>query len=128
MSDNLISEEVTRFVHRNLPSINHLNALIRLAAADGAVVSAGALADALRTSIDDARAVLGDLVRSDVASGTAEEAWIDPADTERASGAATIADANARFPVQLIRAIYERPPSAVQSFADAFRVRKNPNE
>ena len=94
----------------------------------GATLTAAALAEDVRTSVDDARVVLGDLVRSGLASGTEEEAWINPADTERASNAAMIADANARFPVQLIRAIYERPPSAVQSFADAFRVRKNPNE
>jgi DNA-binding IclR family transcriptional regulator len=35
-----------------------------------------------------------------------------------------LAEMNRRKPVTLVRAIYARPPRAVQSFADAFRLRK----
>ena len=33
-------------------------------------------------------------------------------------------EAQNRTPVQLIRAVYDRPPPALQSFADAFRIQK----
>jgi hypothetical protein len=38
--------------------------------------------------------------------------------------AMALAEMYRRFPVQVIRAVYERPPSPVQQLADAFRLRK----
>ncbi len=127
MTDNALGDDVKHAAQRYLPSINHLNALMCLHEAGGAVVSPEAVAETLNTDVETGRTVMSDLVRAQLVESAPDGgARLDPADHARASLVALIVDANSRFPVQLIRAIYERPASAVQAFADAFRLRKDP--
>ncbi len=127
MTDNALGDDVKHVAQRYLPSINHLNALVCLHEAGGAVVSPAAVAEFVRTDEETGRDVLSDLVRAQLVESAPDGgARLDPSDHARASLVALIVDANTRFPVQLIRAIYERPPSAVKAFADAFRLRKDP--
>ncbi len=68
--------------------------------------------------------VLTDLVRTGVIEGSATTGFRVTADEQHAAEAALLIDANERFPVQLIRSIYEPAPSPAKSFADAFVLRK----
>ena len=122
---NDISRPLVEFIHRHLRTMDHVEVLLCLYRASDVRSLASIAAE---TRLPDARAktVVQDLVGTGliVASDALfRRVRVDESDSILAELAAAY---NSR-PVALVRAIYSRP-SAIQSFADAFRLRKDKPE
>jgi hypothetical protein len=124
MDDYTLAAGVKDFVRRYVPSINHLEALIRLIREPDALLTPEEIAKSLGADVRTATSVLQDFVRLGVVAQMDSCYTYRPANDEVRMGCTDLLDANERLPVQLIRVIYERPQNPVQSFADAFRLRK----
>jgi hypothetical protein len=120
MSDSALPGEVQRLILQALPSMDHVEVLFRVWQRDDA--SAEWLAQ--ETRLDPARLakVLRDLEQSNVIVSRDASYRVTEAPRDRAAVEQFAVAYNTR-PVTLIRAIYARP-SPVQSFADAFRLRR----
>ncbi len=124
MSRGELPDEVLSLVHKHLASMDHVAILLALHSAPERQFTAASLAELARVTPVVAAIVLADLVAAwliasgtggfQFASGPGELAVVDQ-----------LADMYNTKPVTLVRAIYERPPSAARSFADAFRIRKS---
>lgn len=129
MADGGLPTEVRELIDRHIASMSHAEALLLLRAEpDRAWTPADAAGETGGTP-DALAAVLGDLAAAGIVAqegtGGAEAFRYAPARPALAAAADAFADAYNRLPVQLVRAIYDRPPPAVQMLADAFRLRKD---
>lgn len=122
MAPSELPPEVRQLVLRALVSIDHVAVLlaVRAAGADGCDVDAvaawaGITPELGRTVLDDLR--VAELV------APAGARWIFAPSGDQRSSVDSLADMYNTRPVTLVRAIYDRPSSAVQRFADAFLLR-----
>ena len=127
MVDSRLPDEVRALVQNHLASMPHLEALLQLSASPDESLPVEAVAGAIGVAPDAAVKVLRDLhVSSLVAEegvGTSVRYRFAPGNEGLRRAAESLSDMYSRFPVQVIRAVYERPPTAVQQLADAFRLR-----
>ncbi len=128
MADTRLPEEVRTLVQNHLASMAHLDALLLLAGSPDASMPAAAVAARINVEPDVASRALHDLAGASLVSeeefGAAPLYRFAPGNEELRRAAETLAEMYRRFPVQIIRAVYERPSTAVQQLADAFRLRK----
>jgi hypothetical protein len=85
---------------------------------------AGAVAARINAEPAAAARALADLEAASLVAADDAGYRFAPADAALRRSAETLSEMYRRFPVQVIRAVYERPPSPVQQLADAFRLRK----
>ena len=125
MSEPLPSE-VLYLVHHYLPTMEHVELLLMLARDDTRRWTPAEAAAEAKSTVAGTHTRLRDLERAGLAVA-------DPADEAYRYSPATATFRNATEelrriyntrPVSLVRAVYERPPSALRSFADAFRLRR----
>lgn len=130
MEENALPGEVETFVVDHVPSVSHLDCLVRLARRQGEVVSAATLAERMVQKLEVIEAVVEDLVAGGLIVSAPGGYSVDGNGAYHREVTALVAVYD-RFPVQLIRVIYEprlKPKTtteAAQSFADAFRLRKD---
>jgi hypothetical protein len=127
MAESRLPDEVRALARNHLETMTHLDALLLLAASPDAALPATTVASRIGAEPEAAAKALRDLaaaslVAADESAGVASYRFA-PGDPSLRHAAVTLADMYRRFPVQVIRAVYERPPSAVQQLADAFRLR-----
>lgn len=119
--------EVTTLLRRALPSMVHIEVLLLLAKDPAKSWDAAAAAHQIHSTPALAAAALADLESAKLAvvmPGADPPSYrIDRSDDVATSAVASLREMYERRPVTLIRAVYERPPSAITAFADAFRVR-----
>lgn len=127
MVDSRLPDEVRALVQNHLASMPHLEALILLSGSPGAEMTPHEVAARIGTDADTAARVLRDLKSASLVTETGTEGGpsfrFAPGDESLRHAAGALSEMYTRFPVQVIRAVYERP-SPVQQLADAFRVRK----
>lgn len=127
MVDSRLPDEVRALVQNHLSSMAHLEALILLSGSPQAALAPHQVAAGTGTDPDTAVRALRDLKSASLVAETATEGGpryrFAPASDALRHAAGALAEMYTRFPVQVIRAVYERP-SPVQQLADAFRVRK----
>lgn len=128
MADTRLPDEVRALVQNHLGSMAHLDALLLLAGAPDASLTAGEMAARVSAEPEAAARALRELeaaslLAADASAGEPRYRFAPGNDSLRRA-AGTLAEMYRRFPVQVIRAVYERPPSPVQQLADAFRLRK----
>ena len=133
MPESALPFEVRDLIARHLATMEHVDVLLLLARAPEHALSIGAIAERLRIPEGalPARA-MADLVESGLVArekggpGGTDEVCFRYAPKTAAQRAAVeaLAVAYNERPVTLVKAIYSRPTNAVQSFADAFRLRK----
>jgi DNA-binding IclR family transcriptional regulator len=123
VTNSRLSPSLQLLVNNHLATMDHVALLLALREGAEHVHSAPELAK--RTGLDETvvRRVLDDLVSAHLVGGGGEAFRYDPA-RDVAPAIAELAEMYRTKPVSLVRAMYERPPRAVQSFADAFRIRK----
>jgi hypothetical protein len=120
-----ISGPLVEFIHRHLRTMDHVEVLLRLHRAHD-VRSLGSIAADTGLTEARTRTVVQELVGTGLI--VASDALFKCAHgDERESIIAELGAAYNSHPVALVRAIYSRP-SPMQSFADAFRLRKNTTE
>jgi hypothetical protein len=123
---NGISRALVDFVHRHLRTMDHVEILLCVhRAADScsmAVITANTRLSDART-----RAVVHELVSAGLIAATDGVVFKSVSAPEDQPVLAELAEAYNSRPVALVRAIYSRP-SAIQSLADAFKLRKGTEE
>ncbi len=123
-----LGPEVRRIIAANLATMDHVELLLLLYKATPASLS---LDDMVRATKRPAQLIINavaDLSSGGLISKAAGPAGIDsfqydPRSESLRSAVAEVVDVYNTRPVTLIRAIYDRPPEPVMSFAEAFRVR-----
>lgn len=119
--------EVRALLHRALPSMVHVEALLLLAKSPSESFQPHDVAGKIGSTPDVTANALSELVvvkLAETAPGSAPTAYRFAAtDVATANAVATLQEMYDRRPVTLVKAVYDRPPSAVKAFADAFRVR-----
>jgi hypothetical protein len=127
MVDSRLPDDVRVFVQNHVASMPHLEALLLLSGSPGESLAVEAVAGQIGVAPDAAAKVLRDLLASSLVAeegvGASARYRFAPGNESLRRAAESLSDMYARFPVQVIRAVYERPPSAVQQLADAFRLR-----
>jgi hypothetical protein len=128
MSTSDLPDNLLRLIRYCLPDFPAAELLVLLARCEGKVWTIEELVEALRPSLFRPAAVATYL--TDFQSrGLVEQPGPDrflfrPASHELAEAAAALLQAYDERPVSLIRAIYAQADHPIQSFADAFRLRK----
>lgn len=127
MAELRLPDEVRVLVQNHVASMPHLEALLHLSASPHESLPVDAIARAIGVAPDAAAKVLRDLHASSLVAeegvGQSLRYRFAPGDEPLRRAAESLSDMYSRFPVQVIRAVYERPPAAVQQLADAFRLR-----
>lgn len=129
MEDSAFSDDFCRFIQTTVPSVDAAEILLQLFDAPDNWWDAPALAVKLRpaTSVTDAEAArhLEQFqARGLIAVGPDKRVQFRPASDELRGQVATLAQAYRERPVTLIRMIYALRDTKIQSFADAFKVRR----
>jgi hypothetical protein len=127
MDDSRLPDEVRGLVQNHLSSMAHLEGLILLSGSPDAALTPHEVSAKIGADSETAARVLRDLsaaaLIAESESGGVTRYRFAPGDESLRHASEALAEMYTRFPVQVIRAVYERP-SAVQQLADAFRLRK----
>ncbi|NUO63490.1 MAG: MarR family transcriptional regulator [Gemmatimonadaceae bacterium] len=128
MADHPLPADVRDLIAHHLPTMEHVEVLLALAAAGAKTRTAGDIATELRGNAASVATRLEDLVASGLVAREGPESdgafRYAPNSVTLRTATTGLAEMYRTKPVSLVKAIYARPPAAVQSFADAFRVRK----
>lgn len=129
MDDSAFSDEFCRFIQTAVPSVDAAELLLALCEREDAWWSPAEIAAALRpgSSISEADALRYlDLfqARGLTAVGPDKRVQYHPANAELREQVGTLAQAYKERPVTLIRVIYALRDTKIQSFADAFKLRR----
>ena len=126
MDSGGLPREVTDLLLRHVESMEQAEVLLTLSRKTGAV-RASEIAAELKIPESNAVTALEHFVQCNLAARgkTAPSTYtFTPGNTALAQAVQALDTAYHTRPVTLVKAIYARPSSAVQSFADAFRLRK----
>lgn len=127
MIDPDIPHDVREMIQRHLATMDHVELLMVLRAGREESYSVASLAEQIRKPEELVQlcleALAGAGLAAEISDGTyryaARGATLD------ATAESVVRLYNER-PVTLVRLLYERPPTAVNTFADAFKLRKDP--
>ena len=123
-----LPQDVRDLLTRHLATMEHVEVLLALAGDEARSWTPGEIAAVTHTPVPSVTARLEELTASGFVSpgpsGDSNTYRYAPATAEMRSAVHSLGEMYRTKPVTLIKAIYERPASAVQSFADAFRIRK----
>ena len=125
MPDELPAE-VRDLIARNLASMEHVDALLVLHRAPDRRWTSDDLAAELHANPPSVTRTLRDLTSSGLVAEAGDGFHFAPATPALRRATELLLEAYNARPVTLVRAIYDRPPSAVKSFADAFRIKPEP--
>lgn len=126
MPDELLSPAVGMFITRYLSSVEELEILLCLFAAQGQPRTVDSVYQTILSSKKSVEQALERFISAGLArkSTTDPPAYtIDPAHTAIVQ---ELQETYRRFSVRVIEAIYQKPPSAAQTFADAFKFKRDP--
>lgn len=119
-----IPEEAQDLIARHIHSVAQLEALLYLRAAAGEVVTAESLGRAQKIGPDMASDLLTDLAGRGFLEKRDDGFLYKPKDT-LSRPVDVVAEAYSAYRVTIINLIFSKPSEGVQSFADAFRVRRD---
>ncbi len=123
MTQSELPDVVRRLVHGHLPTVDHVTVLLAAHAEPARSFDAATVAPIVRVDESVAARVLSELAGAHLVQGAGSGYRL--ADSSAVRGAVDeLAVMYNTKPVTLIRAIYERPATPAQSFADAFRIRR----
>jgi hypothetical protein len=120
-----ISRPLVEFIHRYLRTMDHVEILLCLHRPPEPR-SLASLVEDTRLAESRAKAVIQELVTAGLIVAS-DATFLAVRSDDHESLLAELAEAYNSTPVALVRAIYSRP-SPIQSFADAFRLRKDKPE
>jgi DNA-binding IclR family transcriptional regulator len=113
-------------IQRHLATMDHVELLMLLRARRDESFSAVALAEQIRKPEQLVRLCLDALARAGLAAELSDGTYRYAAREQTLDGTAeAVVRLYNERPVTLVRLLYERPPTAVNTFADAFKLRKD---
>jgi hypothetical protein len=122
-----IPPEVERLIARALPSMVHIELLLLLHRTAPAAWSVQSATSELKGTAALVEGAFVDLERTGFAAavaGARPPQWrLDASSDTNLAATMQLRDMYDRRPVTLVNALYNRPPSPEQAFADAFRLR-----
>ena len=123
-----LPNDIERFVDRCMPSLGHLEALLLLMREPSRTFTADQVGKALYIAADVAGSQMADLAgfRFLIFDATAKSYRYGPADPANDVLIRELARLYQERRVSVISKIYSKPVNNVQTFADAFRLRKEP--
>ena len=127
MTDPDISEDVQEMIARHLATMDHVELLTILRGSREDSFTLQQLADRMRKPQQMVEQCLESLTQAGLAAQLSDGTYRYAAreETLDRTAEAVVRLYNER-PVTLVRLLYERPPMAVNTFADAFKLRKQP--
>ncbi|MGZ3306538.1 MAG: hypothetical protein ACXU8U_11820 [Asticcacaulis sp.] len=128
MSDGIIPDDVRQFLLKSIDSIAQWEGLLWLRANAGQAWDAGAVARHLYIADAEAAFLMDRLVmRGMVTMESPGRLYrYRPAAAELDALIGRAADLYRRYLIPVTQIIHSKPPSRVQEFANAFRIRKDP--
>jgi DNA-binding IclR family transcriptional regulator len=124
-----LSARVCQFIDQNIESLAELETLLLIRSDSKGGCDAADIAKALYISTEQAGRLLADLARRGMIAATEAQAThysLNPANADSDAAIAEVALAYEERRVAVISLIYSKPLNKVQTFADAFRLRKDP--
>ena len=127
MTDTDIPEDAQQMIQRHLATMDHVELLMVLRGTREDSFTLPQLAEKMRKPAPIVEQCLESLTRGGLAAQLSDGTYRYAAREERLdrTAEAVVRLYNER-PVTLVRLLYERPPTAVNTFADAFKLRKEP--
>jgi predicted transcriptional regulator len=130
MGNESISQNVRRFIGEHIRSVVELEVLLLMHSDSGRTWSAGELSEQMRVDAEWTQRELLELTRRGLVRQTGdvppkyiyESASPDHATVEE------LAETYAQRRVSVISLIFAKPSDPIQSFADAFKLRKEPRD
>jgi hypothetical protein len=125
-----LPSEVRQLIARHLSSMEHVDVLVLLAKEPAHRWSTSEIRERLRLANDVPSRVFTDLVASGLIArepGDTPRYQYQPSSSSLREAVASLLIVYEERPVTLVRTVYSRP-SAVQSFADAFIIKKKSEE
>ena len=120
-----LPQDVRDLLARHLATMEHVEVLLTLAGDQARSWNAGEIAAVTHTSAASVTARLDELVAGGFAlavpAAGGDTYRYSPRTAKMRNAVSSLDEMYRTKPVTLIKAIYDRPASAVQSFADAFR-------
>ena len=127
MSDSGFSEELERFIKEQIRSLEQLEILLLLSSAPGKKWTEQAVYEVIKSRRASVSARLNELVSQKLLStATATVFTFSPESETVKRLLQELAVAYKQRPVRVVELLYSRPPDAVQEFAKAFKLRKEP--
>jgi DNA-binding IscR family transcriptional regulator len=124
-----LSARVCQFIDQNIESLAELETLLLMRRDPQSSCDAADIAKALYISTEQAGRLLADLARRGMIVSTEAHATRYSLNSSNANSDAAIAEVALAYEerrVAVISLIYSKPLNKVQTFADAFRLRKDP--
>ncbi len=127
---NDIPNDLTKFIHANLTSVDQLRVLLLLFRSPAKEWEVMEVSSALYLQPDIAIAALAQLQACGlIVAGSSSRSYRYQPDTKKnAEFVQRVAQVDRERPVSLINLIYARPPDQAQAFADAFKLTKKEEE
>jgi hypothetical protein len=129
MQDIEFSDEFCRFIQGAVPTVDAAELLLAVSAQPGVSLNVSELADKVRPTLNLANAEAARYIdvfesRGLIVVGPDKRFQYRPASEELANHVRTLTQAHSERPVTLIRMIYALRDAKIQSFADAFKLKR----
>jgi hypothetical protein len=127
VSDSGFSEELERFIKEQIRSLEQLEILLLLSSAPDKKWTEQAVYEVIKSSRSSVAARLNELVSQKLLSTETAAVFTFSPESETVKRLVQeLAVAYKQRPVRVVELLYSRPPDAVQEFAKAFKLRKEP--
>jgi hypothetical protein len=128
MAEYGFSQEIKKLIASQLPTMDHVEILVLLQKIAPAALTQADIVRESKRPLELVAKALSDLAAGGIVThagsgGTEDSYRYDPQSAHLRAAADELVKEYDTRPVTLIRAIYDRPPDPVMSFAEAFRIR-----
>lgn len=121
----MVSEELTKFIQSNVPTIWALRVLVVMCQDQGRTWTPDELNRELRGTIGLVLDVLTRFERAKLVRREADDRYRWAPSTELESVAQELVSTYSTYPVAVVRVIMDTQTQRIQSLADAFRIKKD---
>jgi hypothetical protein len=123
--ESRLPEDIVQFVRTYIRSLDQLEALLLVAALPGREWSAAAIDVVIRSTPENVQRWLDEFVRAGILAAALEPGlYVYQPVNEQLRGAVAALGASYKMSRHKIVELIYAPPSAIQSFSDAFRFKK----
>lgn len=126
MSDESLSPAVRTFITQHLSSVEELEILLFLLAAHGKPQTIESVYQTILSSKSSVERALEKFIAAGLAERASQDLPVYSIQPAQAAIVQELQDTYRRLSVRVIEAIYQKPRDAAQTFADAFKFKRDP--